>query len=456
MRNMNYLSITVLFFLIAGIDASAQTVISGKVLSVDGSLIAKAEVSTVIPGVRDIFADRQIKVEVAEDGAFQLKLDQPGIYRLSVKGVFHQTMNIPVLIYDQPSIEMNILMLPKPYKSGRHFENEGYLQWFRVIGNFNNYDFRSGEKFTLNKDGSISATVPVTSDTMRIQVSGISYGQGAGAITPADRYELLPDNSFASVLYKNLPEDSLEIRYKPNESIPYRRVVLEGRSSESLPIDGFLTFRNNYDRYWVEPLITMQAIPFRYRIVDYSFSEGIPPLDQIAFQKGEGESFFDVDWSRSIDTITNALNNSSLHEQQKNLLLVAYVGVVHRANMRRDYFYRGRQNEKPPEIEYDRVIIDRIFEEIEPGHTVWAGSSQIPIFLLELLQFDNRSVAYFTDLVLYQNSDDLAVRVSQAIVKGTAQNYTSVDQMPIYQAILQRFGEGYELMRAEMIFEQQN
>lgn len=456
MRNLNYLSITILFLLIAVANASAQTVISGKVLSVDGSLIAKVELSTVTPGVQDIFADRQIKAEVAEDGTFQLQLDQPGIYRLSVKGVFHQTMNIPVLIYDQPSMEMNILMLPKPYKSGRHFENEGYLHWFRVIGNFNNYDFRSGEKFTLNKDGSISATVPVTSDTMRIQVSGISYGQGAGAITPADRYELLPDNSFVSVLYKNLPEDSLEIRYKPNESIPYRRVVLEGRSSESLPIDGFLTFRNNYDRYWVEPFISMQAIPFRYGIVDDSFSEGIPPLDQIAFQKGEGESFFDVDWSRSIDTITNALNNSSLHEQQKNLLLIAYVGVVKRANMRRNYLYRGRQNEKPPEFEYDPVIIDRIFEEVEPGHTVWGWSSQLPIFLLELLQFDDRSVAYFTDLVLNHNSDDLAVRASQAIVEGTAQNYTSVDQMPIYQAILQRFGEGNTLMRAEMIFEQQN
>ena len=456
MRKLIYATLTAIFFLSAASDGIAQTIINGKVLSADGSTIVEAEISTTVPDIQDIFADKRIKAEVAEDGTFQLQFDQPGIYLLSIKGVFHQTMNVPVLIYDQPSMEMNILMLPKPYKSGRHFENEGYLQWIRVMGNFNQYDYRTGEQFTLNEDGSISATVPVTSDTMRIQVSGISYGQGSGAITPADKFELLPDNSFVSVLYKNLPEDSLEIRYKPNESIPYRRVVIDGRSSNSLPIDGFITFRNNIDRYWVEPLITMQAIPFRYRIVDSSFSEGILPSDQISFQKSEGESYFEKNWGRSIDKITGALKNSSLHEQQKNSLLIAYVGVVHRANMRRNYFFRGRQNEKPPELEYNPVIIDRIFEEIEPGYIVWAWRNQIPMFILESLDFDDRSVAYFTDLVLNHSSDDLAERVSHAIVEGTAQNYTSVEDLPVYQAILQRFGEGSVLRRAELMFKQQN
>ncbi|MDZ7755596.1 carboxypeptidase-like regulatory domain-containing protein [Rhodohalobacter sp.] len=456
MKNLIYLPVAALIFLLAGTEAFAQTVISGKVLSADGSLIPKAEVSTIIPGIKDIFTDKQIRVEVAEDGAYRLQLDQPGIYSLTVRGVFHHTMYIPVLVYDQPSMEINVLMLPKAYKDGRHFGNEGYLQWIRVLGNFNDYDFHSGEEFTLNKDGSISTMVPVTSDTMRIQVSGLNYGMGTSAITPADRYEQLSDNSFVSVLYKNLPADSLEIRYIPNETIPYRRTVLEDRTPNSLPIDGFLAFRNDHDRYWVEPLIAMRSIPFRYRIVDYSFSEGIPPTDQLEFQNSEIESFFDVDWRRSIDEITGALKNSSLHEQQVNLLLVAYVGVAHRANMSRDYLKSIRGNDKLPEFEYNPEIIERIFEEVEPGHTVWARSSQIPLFLMDLQQFDERSVAYFTDLVRNHNSDDLAVRVSQAIVERTAQNYTSVDQMPVYQAILQRFGEGNALLRAEMIFEKQH
>ncbi len=456
MRKLNYLSITVLLFLIAVINANAQTFISGKVLSADGSTIDKAEISTTVPGVQDIFADKRITAEVAEDGTFQLHVDRPGIYNLKVSGVFHHTMNIPVMVYDQPTLEMNILMLPIYFNDGKHFENEDYLQWIRVLGSFNNYDYRSGEQFTLNRDGSISARVPVTSDTMRIQVSGLSYGQRASAIPPADGYELLPNNSFVSVLYRNLPSDSLEIHYVPNETIPYRGVVPGDRSPNSLVIRGFLTFANDFDRYWVEPLITLRTVPIRYEVVDYSFSEGISLDDQMTFHESESSFYFNMDWNNSLTNISDALKHSSLHQQQVNLLLLAYAGVVRRATDSRDYLKRTRRDKNIPDIEYNPQIIDGIFERIEPGHTVWARNRYLPIFLLELQQFDDRRINYFTDLVLYHNNDALAANVSQAIVEATAQNYQSVEQLPVYQAILQRFGEGSELRQAELIFEQQN
>ena len=453
MRNLTYLPMAVLLFLMAGADATAQTVISGKVLSADGTPIEMAQVSTVIPGVRDIFTDNRINVKVEEDGTFQLRVDRPGIYNLAVHGVFHHTMNIPVLIFDQSSLGMNILMLPRYFNDGRHFTNEDYLKWIRVQGNFNNYDFNSGTPFTLNRDGYISAMVPVTSDTMRIQVRGLNYGQGASAMPPADRYELLPDNTFVSVLYRNLPADSLEIRYKPNETIPYQGIIPSGRSPNSLAIRGFLTFEKELDRYWVEPITAMQAIPFRYEVLDSKFSEGIPKKDQMILQEREVRSFFDMEWNNSLKKISNALKISSLHEQQVNLLLLAYAGVVHRAAISKDYFKRVGRDESIPEIEYDIVTIYRIFDEIEPGHTIWARNRLLPQFLLELLQFDDRLITYFTDLVLYHSNDALAANVTEAIVEATAQNYQAVDQMPVYQAILQRFGEGSVLRRAEQTFE---
>ena len=456
MRNLIYVIITAIFFLSAASDGIAQTIINGKVLSADGSAIVKAEISTAVPGVQDIFAENQIRVEVAEDGAYQLHIDRPGIYNLKVSGVFHHTMNIPVMVYDQPTLEMNILMLPVYFNDGRHFENEDYLQWIRVLGSFNNYDYRSGEPFSLNRDGSISAMVPVTSDTMRIQVSGLSYGQRASAIPPADKYELLSNNSFVSVLYSNLPSDSLEIHYVPNETIPYRGVVPNDRNPNSLMVRGFLTFKNELDRYWVEPLISLSAFSIKYNVLDYSYSEGIPLQDQMSFQNSEVSSYFDMDWNSSIENIIDALKHSSLHEQQANLLLLAYAGVVRRSISRSDHLKRIRGDENIPDVEYDPLIIDRIFDEIEPGHTAWTRGWQLPIFLLEIFQFDERRLSYFTDLVHNHNSDILAERVSEAIVEGTAQNYTSVDQMPVYQAILQRFGEGSVLRRAELMFEQQN
>ena len=456
MRNLIYVIITVIFFLSAASDGIAQTIINGKVLSADGTPIVKAEISTTVPGVQDIFAENRIRVEVAEDGAYQLHVDRPGIYNLKVSGVFHHTMNIPLMVYDQPTLEMNILMLPIYFNDGRYFKNEDYLQWIRVLDSFNNYDFRSGEQFTLNSDGSISAMIPVTSDTMRIQVSGLSYGQRASAIPPADKYELRSNNSFVSILYRNLPSDSLKIQYVPNETIPYRGVVPNDRNPNSLIVRGFLTFKNELDRYWVEPLISLSAFSIQYNVVDYSYSEGISLDEQMKFHESETSFYFERDWNNSLTNVSDALKHSSLHQQQVNLLLLKYAGIVRKATDSRDYLKKTRGDENIPDIEYDPQIIDGIFERIEPGHTVWARSWQLPSFLLELYQFDERRLSYFTDLVHNHNSDILAERVSEAIVEGTAQNYTSVDQMPVYQAILQRFGEGSVLRRAELMFKQQN
>lgn len=456
MCNLNYYLIALLILLIGVSDTAAQTVLNGKVLSADGTPITKAQISTITPGVQDIFTERQIRVNVAEDGAYQLNIDRPGIYMLTVRGVFHHTLNIPLMVYDQTAIEMNILMLPKYFNDGRYFGNRDYLEWIRVTGNFNDYDFHSGAQFALNSDGSISAMVPVTSDTMRIQVRRLSYGQGVDAIPPADKYELLPDNSFVSVIYSNLPSDSLEIRYVPGETIPYRRFLPDNRSPNSLTVRGFLTFGNELDRYWSEPLSTMQTNFLQLRVVDYRFSEGIPPLDQIALQDGEAMSLFDKDWKSTMEEITDALKNNSLHEQQVNLLLMAYAGVVHRATINRDYLIRFGREENPPEVEYDQVIVDRIPDEIMPRHPGWARNGQLPIFLLEQYQFNERWTNYFTDLVRYHNNSDLAAKVSLAIVEGTTEYYLSVDQMPVYQAIQERFGEGNVLRRAEEIFELQN
>ncbi len=453
MRNLLHYLIALLILMIAGSEATAQTVLKGKVLSADGTPISKAQISTTVPAIQDIFSERQIRVDVADDGSYQLTADHPGIYMLRVRGVFHHTLNIPLLVIDQPEIVMNVLLLPKYFNDGRYFGNSDYLEWIRIMGNFNDYDFHSGKQFSLNSDGSISAMVPVTSDTIRIQVRGLTYGQGASAIPPADSYELLPDNTFVSVLYSNLPPDSLEIRYVPGETIPYRR-ILPGNMRGNIPaIRGFLTYANELDRYWTEPLSTMQTLMVQFRVVDYSFSEGIPPLDQMAFQKSDRRSVFDIDWNSIMEEITDALKINSLHEQQVNLLLMAYAGVVHRANMNRDHLIRFGRDDNPAEIAYDPLIVDRIPDEIVPGHPVWARNGQLPIFLLEQHQFNERWTAYFTELVRYHNNSDLAARVSQAIVGGTAGHYQSVEQMPVYQAIYQRFGEGNVLRRAVEIFE---
>ncbi len=430
-----------------------QTLLHGKIVSVDGTPIPNTQISTVLPGVQNIFTERSIREVAADDGSYELILDRPGVYMLTVRGVFHHKMNIPVLVYDQGEIEMDVLLFPKYYNDGRFFGNRDYLEWIRVTGNFNNYDFQTGAQFTLNRDGSISAMVPVTSDTMRIQVRGLSYGHGVDAIPPADHYELLPDRSFVSVLYNDLPEDSLEIRYKPGESIPYKRVLPDTNRPNSPNIFGFLTLNNELDRYWIEPLTTMQTHLKQFKVVDRSFSEGIPQLDQVAFQSRAPVSFFDTDWDTSLHAVSDALKTPGLHEQQVNLLLLAYAGTVHRAFTNRRYLSEFRETGNLPDIKYDSAIIERIPDEIMPGHIIWARNGLLPVFLLEHFKYDERWTNYFTDLVRYHSNSDLATRVAHSIVQGIAKNYPSAEQMPVYEAILERFGEGVVLSRAEAIYE---
>jgi len=191
------------------------------------------------------------KVYADKNGSFSVTFEDPGIYTLSVRGVFHKSVRIPVMIYDQDKIELDIFLLPHSYNNGEYFDQQVYLKWIRAYGNFNGYDFFSGEIFRANKDGSISAFIKTDLDTIRYQIRGLT--RGIAVLPGADEYSTI-GSDFEAVIYNTSDTDSVELRFNPNEKQPYARVLPEAPVSWQVSLAAFVHFHNDNDKYWSLPL----------------------------------------------------------------------------------------------------------------------------------------------------------------------------------------------------------
>ncbi len=428
-----------------------QSAIRGKVLSADGNTIPKTVISIHQENPRDIFSSYYDDIYPDTDGAYQLLIREPGMYRITFRGVFHQTLVIPVLIYDQPFMDINVLLLPRYYNEGTYFENEEYMKWIRVYGNFNNYNFNEGRSFSLNNDGSISAFVPVTSDTIRYLVRGLTYGHGSTPL-PADEYDFNEERNFESVLYKELPEDSLEIQYKPGQSIPYKRHLPAGVNPQRIILRGFISFEEPQDQYWIVPLSLMRLQYSSVHIVDREFSSGVPADLQKEIQKKYQGGWVEIDLAEIERQIRADLNNANLQPQQQVLLMLAYAGVLSQAQLRTFYWQRiGRK--EPPDITFDKEIIMSIPDQVPPVHPAWSQNRDVAEALLKAGKPYQKFTGYFHELVKY-HPDDRAVRFAAlALIRFQALDYESVEKIPVYQSIVDRYGEGDLARDAHRVFQ---
>lgn len=290
LKNLCLIFVTIIYLLM-GESAVSQTLIQGKLLSVDGATIPETIISIEPDNKRDIFSDQYEDVPPDKDGSYQLKIQEPGLYRLTFRGVFHHDLRVPVMIYDQPEMRMNVLLLPKKYNDGLYFDQEDYLKWIRVVGNFNDYDYNTAEKFLLNSDGSISAFLPVNSDTIRYYVRGLTYNQGTTVLPKADEFEYQEDLGFESVLYKNLPNDSLEIRYDPKNTIPFKRQFPTGVNPMEVNLSGVVSLKDQESENWIRPLSLLQPYIKEFNIVGWEMSKGMSIESQINLQKKITETY---------------------------------------------------------------------------------------------------------------------------------------------------------------------
>lgn len=437
-------------------EAYSQTSIRGHVLSADGRTIPKTVISIRPEIQRDIFSGHYEDVFPEEDGSYQFQIDEPGLYRIIFKGVFHSGISLPVMIYDQPAMTMNVLLMPRYFNDGYYFSEDNYTDWIRVYGNFNDYNYNTGKKFTLNPDGSISAFIPVNSDTIRYQVRGLTYGRGNSVLPTADEYQLREDCSFESVLYNNLPKDSLEIRYEPGKTIPFIRNVPEEINPHEIILGGVVSLQNQENENWIRPLSILQPYNTTFEFTDWKISSGIPVQTQKEVQREKIGNMWDSDFGETLKVVKTELNKPNLHPQQKALLSMSYASVL--GWMARKTMFqqmRRRHLEQPeeiPKVEQDSEILRTIPEIVPPYHPAWKYNNGAVDYLLTEAGDPQKFIEYFREAVR-SHPDDRAVQlIAMSIIRHCGSEYSSVEEMPVYELIVERYGEGDLARNAHQVF----
>jgi len=454
--------------------AAAQTTIKGTLLSVDGRTIPETIISVSRENQTDMF-DRFEDQSAESDGRYNITIQEPGIYNVTFKGIYHRRISIPLLIVNQDDIEMDLLLLPNVYNDGRFFGNEEYLQWIRVIGNFNSYDYSNGVSFSLNMDGSISAFIPVASDTVRYQVRGLGYGRaGTMPLPMADEYDTRDDKTFESVIYRNLPQDSLEVRYVPGETIPFQRAIPADSDHDWLNADAFISFKNSTDRYWAEPIVLIRSFRRIIPILEQDLKPGLTEAEHIEYLK----RFYSTDntaahLTESIERIKKELNNPSLHQEQIAILTLGYAAAHYRLEMHQRMLQRNQLNirdmlsagtwgdaksdtELADHLAIDTGLILQIPERVVPTHPVWNRAQMLPQYLLNISDKNPVFVDYFLEVVKHHPDENVIRHVLGALIRKQAHNYKAVEEMDVYKAIIERFGERRLAGRAHEIFRSVN
>ncbi|WP_340102602.1 carboxypeptidase-like regulatory domain-containing protein [Rhodohalobacter sp. 8-1] len=426
----------------------AQTVIHGSILSITGESLPIATLDVSSTGPADIFnvPGKQI---AESDGKYRIDFSSPGIYELTVRGVFHRSVSIPVMIYDQDQIELTIHLVPVEYNSGRHFDKRTFLKWARAYGNFNGYDFFTGESFRANKDGSISAFIKTDKDTIRYQVKGLS--NGSDILPGADDYAVR-GQSFEAILYNTPGTDSIELRYHPDEPLPYVYEKPDGLQHWQEPLSAFLHFARSTDKFWVEPLQLTKSNIMNFRTLSDSEASDISTkaLNEYLYKSYDWRST--TKFAADRESIIKALQQQDLHPHQRSALLISYIGLIQQQLKRSEYLEKIGRDLKP--LNVDDSVLQEAIESVDPRNPVWTLNSYAALTLLKQSDYSDKAVDY-AELMIKHHADDMVVRnLVLNLIERYANRYRNAQEMPYYSWIVDRYGENNLARRAITTFRQ--
>ncbi|REL33651.1 carboxypeptidase regulatory-like domain-containing protein [Rhodohalobacter sp. SW132] len=435
---MNKLKVVLLFLLITAgqtAESTAQTTIKGTVTSLNGELIPNIVLTPHPAGQTTIF-NRPTEVIAGPEGSYEITIAEPGIYNLSIAAVHHQNLRLPVMIYDQENIEMDIRLVPRYYNNGMYFDQEPYREWIRVYGNFNNYDFHTAPIFDLNSDGSISATIPADRDTVRYQVRGIS---GGPVPLPGEALTAIrPNRTFEGVIIPPANADSIELRFDPNEQTKYQKNVGPISPTPAHRPNARLSFSNPSDYFWIQPLSLVQTT---YKNYEINSSDNTVEPDSNDQNNGELSGWMNRianNAKKYRKEIRTTLEDDSLHPQQRAALYIAYLGLLNQ-----QVRWNEHVGEDSPEDGPGPEFLLQVIQEVHPLHPVWGRNPGAATQLLEQSGF-NPEVVEYSEKMVREHTDDLVVRyLVLELIEKKAHQYEDAREMPEYSWIVERYGENH-------------
>jgi hypothetical protein len=443
-------------FLLSWHNALSQTRLEGTVLSASGEPIPQVYVSIREPGPTDIFTDRTTILQADENGYFKSELDRKGMYSVRIHGIYHKHFFIRLLADGQESVQLTIYLIPVRFNDGAYFNIDEYLEWIRVIGNFNDFDYLTGIPFQRTEDGAIHAFIPAQTDTLRFQARGLNYSSGPQPHPIADEYRLRDDGTFESVLYTGLPADSIEIRYTPYQTMPFQDFYSGLDYSGSRTLSGFIQFQHPDHRHWITPLFHLSRFPPQIMVIDQPDNPDQTIYEHIRLlSDGYRASFpFDKNYHALLTETEQYLDSDSLQPGQRKLLSLAYASLLQQNQMNNEY--RERFLNQDPVIFQDtnENILTEIPRLIDPSHSLWELNRELPGYLLRVMPNNNRMKTYLSEIIAHHPVDDVAEQAAIALFQVTASEYETADDVPAMQYALRRFGISRLSSQLRYLFDQ--
>lgn len=187
-----YFTTIFLFWSICFNSILAQTVITGKLLGIEGKPIPFANVEILYPG--DITPFASAKVE--SNGNYKISTTNTGLLTVRFSGVNHNSKNVPILSQSSNinlKIDVQLFYLTLPDKPGKVY----------ITGNFNNFNL---EEMKPGIDG-------IYSFTIKTDKSGVKY-KFYNAPIPEGNYEY--DSKYGYLVVSKPKDGKLELSVDPS------------------------------------------------------------------------------------------------------------------------------------------------------------------------------------------------------------------------------------------------
>jgi len=433
---MKFIALPIFFCLFLVEFSDAQTTISGTVQSLNGEPIPRVVVEANQRGESSLF-DGIPDQHLGPDGAFSIELPTPGVYHLTFRGVLHNTIRLPLLVFDQDPIEMNIWVTPKLLNSGRHFDKDDYLHWIRAYGNFNDYDFFSGEIFSKNPDGSISAFIKTDLDTVRYKVRGLT--SGTTVLPKADFYDIRGNNSFEAVLINSSERDSIELRYHPQETMPFPAFYPADISPFRVRLRALLSFEDSQDYLWIKPLHLTGLSTMMIEKVDHRDTLNLSPDDITDLMRASEGSMLTGHDQEYRKWIEDQLQLPNLHPQQRSALYIGWAGLLEQEQRRKSFLKQTGEEVADPEYSID--MLREITKQTDPRNPLWSFNSRAATMLLRFSDFDPQIKEYAEEMVQSHQNEMVVREVVLELISSEADQYNHFEEMPYYQWVVERYGE---------------
>jgi thiol-disulfide isomerase/thioredoxin len=194
MRSRLVVPAVVVACLALGLAAPARaqrdvTVISGRVLGATGAPLKVGHVHlSAQRGFR-----REAEAPIAADGRFAIATPLTGALFLTVTGVDHYSVDIPLLVETPAAIGLDVRL--------QHYAYTDSLERITAIGDFNQFGFTDGRPLVRQSDGRYTVEIATTADTLAYELMGLEKsGNRSINGTQADRYAYDEGGDYRSVI----------------------------------------------------------------------------------------------------------------------------------------------------------------------------------------------------------------------------------------------------------------